>query len=86
MTTKKLDALSMLPAIMKEIRKATGTTLAEAATSLKVSRQYVAQWENGQSTPSKEQLEQWLALVSQEIRRLRTYDKIRELVEGAEEQ
>ena len=80
-TQNKQDALSMLPTIMKRIREAVGSTQYGVAVLLGVSRQLLAQWETGESTPSKEQLSNWLDMMCQDISaHSMRYDKIDKLV------
>jgi len=85
MSKRKQDVLSVLPDLMREIREATHISQTELAQKLGLSRQYIAQWEKGQSTPSREQLSQWVKMLHQEIQRLvasgRVMDKAIILVE-----
>ena len=75
MRKRKADVLGLLPVLLRWIREAVDLTQGQLARELEVSRQLVAQWESGKTTPTKGLLLRWLDRVLREIGSLRTYDE-----------
>lgn len=76
MKKRKKEAIDLLPYMLKSIREVVGIPQTELAQTLGISRQLMAQWESGRTTPSKEQLSEWLKWILREIDFLRGYDKV----------
>ena len=75
MRKRKADVLGLLPIVLRWIREAVGLTQSQLARDMDISRQLVAQWESGETTPTKELLIGWLDSILRGIGNLRNYDE-----------